>query len=1477
MSQQQEHEESIKHVHAELLLRSASAQTPDKHGYRGMSWNRRDSTWTVQIKPSPDTRQITVGVFKDLKDAACAYDAAAIKHHGHHARLNFPPPTRKARSRNRSGSGASGESHSKRTKTSDGTDSSRKTSSSTDSSSKTSSSTDSSSKTRDDAADPHNKGNCTNASKHHHGGGNGKSKGKGTAPPKPKPKQPKPKRKRKKNALQPRPKRNWDDDLIDEYDSQDDWGYFARMNPVEVGFWRGLTIEHVPRTCKDKWLEAYEHVGAAVATGSIGALKASALFGRLIMRQSPRGQRPKATVVDARLRQFLEHDFGAIRDAFRADDDERLEYLASRRGRRQPETLKRQQLRAQKYMREGHLGRALDALQSSGMCKVDAECLTALYKLFPTGRRRCDWTGWEKPDSAVPPVIDEKSFCEDLRTTTRSTAQTGPGNRTDWIVDVTPSADLTINENPDDDEGPAEYMRGTRDMCIGVAGATIDFGKDNKEAYRLLSSARLVTPAKKDGSPRPIGIGMVIRRAGARSICRKSRQALCARFGPLGQFATGTKAAHEKILWHKRLRLFSPTSHRRRRTSFTADERNGFNCIERDEIRKQCEKLPAELLYLRVIFEAYYSQDSDMYLTMDDGTVKTVLCRGGVHQGDVWGGVFFTIGMSGAWLTLRNEHPSAGLSSYADDVHGDAAPGCTTVANSCCPGFKANPAFVQDPDNPGSTTGMYIRADAGDNDVIPEAVFILQRWEYLALRYCGLEVRMDKCFATCVDAEVVLDQAAYGPIGCVDGFLVSGVPVGKPAWVAAYVDDIASAKVTARLGAANRIGGAAGAMSRAVAARACAGTCQIGHLLRCLSSSEAPEGFERISDITLRDAAERLGLGGEDYGTTAAPTRLQERMVLPIRMGGYGVRLAMGTARIDIAAHLGGWAAAAHGGCTTLGNMDPAIRAAALSFGWDSDDDESWNGGSSAASGPPSLASIVADPESHADMPAVAKLMTDWHEAVTTCEHLKFLAKMAAVGALPTSDFETPLDTAWEAEYLHGSVTDDTPFAETCKGMYAPVLADFHLKYDELVETMVEGHGRAAAAAERALERADRPEDHLSLLGTLCESSWIGKDDDGGGWSVQRLISRAFGRDAFESYVGVAGDEDLSRPQLQEQMQHRAHISSFAGVFLTILPSYGDRALRNDEFFWLCRARTRVKHPQTDCLPANCPCRHKTALRGTQGKHLRQCGKGGGRNYVHDRVRDALAAICKEAGTMPDVERRHVIKNTNKRPGDVIAHNVSYEDDEGNKIVEDIVIDVTVVQHDTAGLGDAQMRRRAQSASATAIDAEHAKRTKRPAKTADQQLAEMAYRAATARAKAGAKSAAQRAGTRWNEAAWLRSAPPKWVDPRKTMEEMIAAEGMTFLPIAFEHSGACGGALLALLKKLTSTGQQLRGHDPKYFYAKSRANLAMALHKASARAALNRAYNIGAYHVGGGPVDDGPLGAAHTHAPLHAKGSTWWY
>jgi hypothetical protein len=29
-------------------------------------------------------------------------------------------------------------------------------------------------------------------------------------------------------------------------------------------------------------------------------------------------------------------------------------------------------------------------------------------------------------------------------------------------------------------------------------------------------------------------------------------------------------------------------------------------------------------------------------------------------------------------------------------------------------------------------------------------------------------------------------------------------------------------------------------------------------------------------------------------------------MVLPIRMGGYGVRLAMGTARIDIAAHLGG-------------------------------------------------------------------------------------------------------------------------------------------------------------------------------------------------------------------------------------------------------------------------------------------------------------------------------------------------------------------------------------------------------------------------------------------------------------------------------------------------------------------------------------------------------------------------------------------
>lgn len=67
-------------------LANRALQKNNTSGYRGVSWSKQANKWWAQIYVN--SRTIHLGLFDDIKDAARAYNKAAIERYGEFARLN---------------------------------------------------------------------------------------------------------------------------------------------------------------------------------------------------------------------------------------------------------------------------------------------------------------------------------------------------------------------------------------------------------------------------------------------------------------------------------------------------------------------------------------------------------------------------------------------------------------------------------------------------------------------------------------------------------------------------------------------------------------------------------------------------------------------------------------------------------------------------------------------------------------------------------------------------------------------------------------------------------------------------------------------------------------------------------------------------------------------------------------------------------------------------------------------------------------------------------------------------------------------------------------------------------------------------------------------------------------------------------------------------------------------------------------------
>jgi hypothetical protein len=67
-------------------MRNSKIAINNTSGFKGVYWNKQNAKWTALIRLN--NKKIHIGNYIDIKDAAKAYNEAAIKFHGEFAKLN---------------------------------------------------------------------------------------------------------------------------------------------------------------------------------------------------------------------------------------------------------------------------------------------------------------------------------------------------------------------------------------------------------------------------------------------------------------------------------------------------------------------------------------------------------------------------------------------------------------------------------------------------------------------------------------------------------------------------------------------------------------------------------------------------------------------------------------------------------------------------------------------------------------------------------------------------------------------------------------------------------------------------------------------------------------------------------------------------------------------------------------------------------------------------------------------------------------------------------------------------------------------------------------------------------------------------------------------------------------------------------------------------------------------------------------------
>ena len=297
--------------------------------------------------------------------------------------------------------------------------------------------------------------------------------------------------------------------------------------------------------------------------------------------------------------------------------------------------------RVTSLVEDGQLARAVEALDSNGMHKLDTNVVEILRRKHPVGPRLPD----SEEDVAPSAQFDAEEVKKAISSFRMGTAPGGSKFRVSYLKDAltTPAADT--------DRRLSESLTEVVNLLAS--------GEAPEESACWITGAPLYPLRKKDGGVRPVAVGEVMRRLVAKCFCARFKASSEELFVEAGQVGVGTRGGAEAAVIAVRTALQKGGG---RLWTLKVDLENAYNSVDRGSILRAVKRYFPEM---EAWYRFCYQSPAKLFC---EGEVLPFESSQGVQQGDPLGPLLFALGILHACKKLKAELQADTLSVwYLDD------------------------------------------------------------------------------------------------------------------------------------------------------------------------------------------------------------------------------------------------------------------------------------------------------------------------------------------------------------------------------------------------------------------------------------------------------------------------------------------------------------------------------------------------------------------------------------------------------------------------------------------------------------------------------------------------------------------------------------------------------------------------------------------------------------------------------------------